>query len=485
MSKSIDSQTNFDDEAESLRMTLAQMRREAEQEVIRLNRRIAERAHEAASSVTSATENLAMQQEMTVLQQTLNAKEQTLDHITEECRRLEDELEDQHIRLDGLQQEMERKDTSLKNAHEETERLRRELQERLKAPLPVPMPAAVQLRSAPASPMRWKWLGYGLLSIALALSAGGFFYLAWDRIAFRLPDAWRLPDFSAPDSSLTDSPPPDDGAPAPVADAGAVAVGAALPAVAVAPARPAIAVQRDRLRGGALAPALVALAGGTFQMGSNSLSGEDFSPAHAVRVRPFLIAVNEVTYQDYDRFARASGRPIPDDFGWGRTNRPVVGVNWNEAQAYADWLSRETNRHYRLPSEAEWEFAARAGRASSYWWGFALERGRAVCFDCGSEWDNRSTAPVGSFAPNPFGLYDMTGNAMEWVADCYRPNYQGAPSDGRAWLDGDPAQANCPARVARGGAFNKPSSSMRVFVRTRFAPATQLNLLGFRVARDA
>jgi formylglycine-generating enzyme required for sulfatase activity len=118
-------------------------------------------------------------------------------------------------------------------------------------------------------------------------------------------------------------------------------------------------------------------------------------------------------------------------------------------------------------------------RGGSYWWGFGLEPNRAVCLDCGSAWDNRSTAPVGSFDPSPFGLHDTAGNVMEWVADCYRPGYEGAPSDGRPRTDGP-----CTYRVARGGAFNRPSASMRTYVRARFVPGTRLDMLGFRVARD-
>ncbi|MBK5966853.1 Sulphatase-modifying factor protein [Thiocystis minor] len=476
MAKPIDSNSDHDIETATLRKTLEQMRREAEQEVMRLNLRIAERVHESDSSIATATEHLAMQQEMTVLQQTLGAKEQALDHITEECRRLEDELEDHNLALDGLKQEMERKESSLKDAVGEVERLKRELAERLKisaaiapaptAPIP---PRAVPTRIAP-----WRRAGYPILFAALALSAGLSLYLIRDRIDLRLPEVRQWFQTSPPvvvESSTsvgagTETPP------------ATVDETPARPTPTPTPSRPP-PIQRDRLRGGALAPALAVLDGGVFQMGANSLSGEDFSPAHEVQIRPFLIGLNEVTYQDYDRFARATGRPLPDDFGWGRGNRPVVGVSWLDAQAYVDWLSRETGRHYRLPTEAEWEFAARAGGTRSFWWGSGLEPGRAACFDCGSQWDNRSTAPVGSFPPNPFGLHDTAGNAMEWVADCYQPSYQGAPSEGSS-----APGANCKARVARGGAFNKPSSSMRVYVRGHFAPETRLNMLGFRIARD-
>jgi len=233
----------------------------------------------------------------------------------------------------------------------------------------------------------------------------------------------------------------------------------------------------DRLRDGSPGPTLVALDGGSFRMGQNSIG--DSGPEHEVLLAPFLIGAYEVTFQQYDRFVRATGRRFPDDFGWGRGERPVVGVSWTDAQAYADWLIRQTGKRYRLPSESEWEYAAQAGTRSAYPWGFGMEPGRAVCFDCGSQWDNRSTAPVGSFAPNAFGLYDTAGNALEWVADCYTPGYEGAPNDGRPREIGD-----CANRVARGGAYNKPASSLKTIVRSKFVPETRLNNLGFRVARE-
>lgn len=239
------------------------------------------------------------------------------------------------------------------------------------------------------------------------------------------------------------------------------------------------ATLRDRLGVGGHGPTLSMLPGGAFRMGQNTLAGGDTGPEREVQVAAFGIGIQEVTFEQYDRFARAAGRRLPDDFGWGRGDRPVVGVSWSDAQAYVDWLSRQTGQRYRLPSEAEWELAARGGGRGSYWWGFGLEPGRAVCFDCGSPFDNRSTAPVGSFPPSAYGLYDTAGNVMEWVADCYRPSYEGAPADGQARQDGD-----CRLRVARGGAFNKPSASMRAYARTKLDPDTRLNNLGFRVARD-
>jgi formylglycine-generating enzyme required for sulfatase activity len=203
------------------------------------------------------------------------------------------------------------------------------------------------------------------------------------------------------------------------------------------------------------------------------------SPAHPVKLARFLIATTEVTFADYDRFARDTGAVLPDDRGWGRGQRPVIGVNWNDAVAYTRWLSSQTGERYRLPTEAEWEYAARAGTTTFYWWGNDKGAGNAVCFDCGSRWDNQRTAPVASLSPNPFGLYDTSGNVAEWVADCWFPDHSGAPGDGSART-----ATACPSRVARGGAFNKPATSMRDSTRQHFDPFTRIDMLGFRVARD-
>jgi formylglycine-generating enzyme required for sulfatase activity len=210
-----------------------------------------------------------------------------------------------------------------------------------------------------------------------------------------------------------------------------------------------------------------------------AIPGSDERPLREVGVSAFLIGAFEVTYDEYDRFARSTGRRLADDFGWGRGRRPVVGVSWGDANDFAAWLSRQTDRRYRLPSEAEWEYAARAGTGSPFWWGYEVGDDRAHCFDCGPRLGQRSTAIVGSLAPNPFGLYDTAGNAMEWVADCYRRSYAGAPVDGSPWL-----QDGCALRVARGGAFNKPADSMRASSRAKFAPETQINMVGFRLAGD-
>jgi formylglycine-generating enzyme required for sulfatase activity len=193
-------------------------------------------------------------------------------------------------------------------------------------------------------------------------------------------------------------------------------------------------VFRDRMENGTDGPEMVVIPAGKFRMGDTQGNGaKDEQPVHEVHIRG-RIAVSryEITFDQYDAFAKAAGRDLPDDEGWGRGRRPVVRVSWDDAVAYARWLSQQTGKHYRLPSEAEWEYAARAGTETTYWWGNEIKQGLANCIGCGSRWDNQQTAPVGSFKPNPFGLYDTAGNVSEWVQDCWHDSYQGAPSDGSA-----------------------------------------------------
>ncbi len=227
-------------------------------------------------------------------------------------------------------------------------------------------------------------------------------------------------------------------------------------------------------------PTMIKLAGGRYIMGSNrNQVSSDQWPAHEVEIQDFAISQTEVTFDDYDRFAQATGRILPEDEGWGRGKHPVINVSWDDAVAYTKWLSERTGKKYRLPTEAEWEYAIRSGSDATYWWGYQMEDGRANCFDCGSEWDRKSTAPVGSFPSNNFGLFDMAGNVREWVLDCYFPNYNGAPLDGSAWTE-----RGCKERVVRGGAFDKTSDSMRSIWRGSFKPKSHFNFTGFRVVRE-
>jgi formylglycine-generating enzyme required for sulfatase activity len=157
-------------------------------------------------------------------------------------------------------------------------------------------------------------------------------------------------------------------------------------------------------------------------------------------------------------------------------------VNWDDANAYAAWLSRITGKHYRLLSEAEWEYAARAWTQTRYWWGDHLPPGRAACDGCGSLWDLRRAAPVGRFPANGFGLHDVHGNVWEWVEDCWHENYVGAPTDGRAWEGAD--DGGCERRMMRGGSSVTQPETLRAANRLRENPSHRKNDVGFRVARE-
>ena len=159
-------------------------------------------------------------------------------------------------------------------------------------------------------------------------------------------------------------------------------------------------------------------------------------------------------------------------------------MSWNDAKEYVAWLSKLTGKPYRLPSEAEWEYAARAGTQTAYSWGEAIGKGNANCWVCGSDWD-RKLAPVGSFAPNAFGLYDMHGNVWEWVEDCNNNSYDGAPTDGSAWTVDimGPQGGSCVFRVNRGGAFNNDFRGLRSASRSFNSPESSWQNVGFRVGR--
>ena len=256
--------------------------------------------------------------------------------------------------------------------------------------------------------------------------------------------------------------------------------GAGLPPAGVAAGSDARPQPGEVFRDCAGCPEMVVIPAGTFRMGC--VSGRDCMndelPVHAVTIsRPFALSQYEVTFQEYDRFAVATGRRV-EDAGWGRGRRPVINVSWNDAQEYVAWLSSETGARYRLPSEAEWEYAARAGTATAYSWGNDVRRNRANCDGCGSQWDDVRTAPVGSFGANAWGLHDMHGNVWEWVQDCWNEDYRGAPTDGSAWESGD-----CVDRVWRGGSWSDRSGALRSANRLPFDARFQYFLNGFRVAR--
>lgn len=236
-----------------------------------------------------------------------------------------------------------------------------------------------------------------------------------------------------------------------------------------------------------LAPnlSMLAIPAGSFMMGcskGDSVCFDDEKPIRKVSVPAFKLSQTEVTFAQYDIFAQSTGRKLPDDRrGWGRGNRPVISVSWYDAVAYTQWLSQQTGEKFRLPTEAEWEYAARAGTTSKYSWGNEIGNNKANCGGCGSMWAGEQTAPVKSFQPNAFGLYDMHGNVQEWVQDCYHENYNGAPSNGSAWV------TNCKGntRVLRGGNWFSDAENIRTSSRRGdYIPEVILRFNGFRVAQD-
>jgi formylglycine-generating enzyme required for sulfatase activity/serine/threonine protein kinase len=238
---------------------------------------------------------------------------------------------------------------------------------------------------------------------------------------------------------------------------------------------------QDELADGGYGPQMVVIPAGRFRMGDLHGNGDDNErPVHDVIIaQPFALARYEVTFDQYDRFAKQTGRPLPDDSGWGRGNRPVINVSWEDANAYTRWLAEQTGQPYRLPTEAEWEYSARAGTESIYWWGDTPRPGYAVCDGCDSRWGGQQTAPVGSMKANPWGLHDMSGNVDEWVLDCYEPDYRNAPVDGSAATTRD-----CTHRVMRGGSWFDIPRVIRPASRYRHPATSSRNSWGFRVALD-
>ena len=229
---------------------------------------------------------------------------------------------------------------------------------------------------------------------------------------------------------------------------------------------------------GGQGPEMVVIPAGRFRMGC--VSGheclDEELPVHDVRIpQAFAVSKYEVTFEDYDQFTYPNR---VDDEGWGRGRRPVINVSWDDAQEYVAWLSRQTGQTYRLLSEAEWEYVARAGTSTVYSWGNTIGSNRANCFECGSQWDFDRTAPVGSFAANAFGVHDMHGNVWEWVEDCWNESYGGAPADGSAWRGED-----CRRHVLRGSAWINDPWSLRSALRHGDSSGLRVFSVGFRVAR--
>ena len=248
---------------------------------------------------------------------------------------------------------------------------------------------------------------------------------------------------------------------------------------------------------------MLSIPGGQFVMGSTDYSKVE-RPPHTVTIQSFYLGETEVTwaqYQDCIDFGACSNSA--SDQGWGKFNRPVINVSWNDVQRYIQWLNQKTGQRFRLPSEAEWEYAARAvvGKANTavsikrnknYSWGDNVGKNNANCDGCGSQWDDQQTAPVASFSANALGLYDMHGNVWEWVQDCWHDNYNGAPSNGDAWQGvslgeslGEPQpQEQCRRRVLRGGSWHNVRGYLRSAYRSSDSVENTYFNFGFRLAHD-
>lgn len=228
-------------------------------------------------------------------------------------------------------------------------------------------------------------------------------------------------------------------------------------------------------------PTVVVIPAGSFVMGSDE-APEQKPPVQVTIPRSFALATTETTFDQWEACVAAGGcARTPDEHGWGRGKQPVINVGWDEANDYARWLSRQTGAVYRLPTEAEWEYAARAGAATAFWWGDDVGEDRVNCRTCNARWGGKRSAPVASFPANPFGLHDLNGNVWEWVADCWVGDHKAAPTDGSPMPD--PA-AGCKERVAKGGAWYYYPLQSHPSARARHLAKQWSYTVGFRVLRE-
>jgi formylglycine-generating enzyme required for sulfatase activity/class 3 adenylate cyclase len=219
-------------------------------------------------------------------------------------------------------------------------------------------------------------------------------------------------------------------------------------------------------------PEMISLRGGSFAMGSN----EDVSekPIRQVTVKPFAMGKFPVSVQEWNACSAAKACGFT---ATGKDDAPVANVSWSDAKQYVAWLAETTRKPYRLPSEAEWEYAARGGTQTRYWWGDQFQPGMVNCKNCSDILITDQPVKVGSLKPNPFGLFDMGGGVDQWVEDCWHKNYQGAPADGSAWIENE-----CPSRVIRSGSWRKDSSYARTANRGSYDTNVRYPTHGFRVA---
>jgi len=234
-------------------------------------------------------------------------------------------------------------------------------------------------------------------------------------------------------------------------------------------------------------PQMVVIPAGEFTMGSPPSEMEAEAQHRVTIAYPFAVSKFTITFDEWEACLKDGGCDgyLPDDQGWARGNRPVIDVTWENATAYVAWLRRKTGKRYRLLSESEWEYAARAGTMTRFSVGDSISPSQAN-FDGSddgsgpSETNRQKTLPVGSFSPNAFGLYDMQGNVAQWVEDCWHDDYTAdVPTNGSAWLDG-----KCDGRVMRGGSWQDSQGELRSSARTGEFKVMSSYTDGFRIARD-
>ncbi|MGY3587244.1 SUMF1/EgtB/PvdO family nonheme iron enzyme [Bradyrhizobium sp. USDA 4350] len=303
-----------------------------------------------------------------------------------------------------------------------------------------------------------------LLGLAVAVIAGGVLWYMLAQPRSKPIDVAQVPP-SPTASPAVQQPAPS---PAPAPGQAASPVPGAAPTQQASPqaapsATPAASVPE---------PEMVSLQGGSFSMGSNDDPSE--RPIRKVTVKPFAMGKYPVTVREWNACAAAKACGFTAS---GKDDVPVTNVSWSDAKQYVAWLAEGTKKAYRLPSEAEWEYAARGGTQSRYWWGDQMQSGNAGCKDCGGAGAAEQPVKVGSLKPNPFGLYDMGGSVDQWVEDCWHRNYQGAPADGAVWPGGD-----CASHVIRSGSWKNDARYVRPANRDNYDANVRYPTHGFRVA---
>ncbi|MHC8440936.1 MAG: SUMF1/EgtB/PvdO family nonheme iron enzyme [Candidatus Eutrophobiaceae bacterium] len=326
----------------------------------------------------------------------------------------------------------------------------------------------------------------GLLAIAMVLLlivGGGFAYFLLDPSVSKAPSSEG--DSVEPSSqeavAIEEEKPLDSEPPEVVASKPPPASATAVPKkTSLAP--PEAKVSRafqDPLKSGGMGPEMIVVPEGEFMMGSpDNVPKSEERPQHSVKVASFAISRYEITIGEFEKYTSAMGLPAPQNYRNSKDDFPVFKVNWDEAYNYVRWLSDQTGKRYSLPNEAQWEYAAKGGKESTFWWGGLSKPGMAHCFDCETGLDPRNPTKIGSFKPNGYGLYDTAGNLGEWVHDCWHKNYETAPAYADVWDGGD-----CNYRVVRGGSYAHVLDSLRSAKRGKIKANQKSSEIGIRIVR--